>query len=213
MDGTLVDSERYWMAAEAELVTEYGGEWTTEDGIDMVGRALEYSAVSIQNHGVPLSIEEIVVRLSGRVRELMHREVPWRPGSKELLFALRAAGVPTALVTMSRRATADIVLDSIGELAFDAIVTAELVRPKPLPDAYLHAAELLGVAAADCVAIEDSETGLRSATSAGAVVIAVPLHAPVPPELGHVTWPDGALGRGVHDVAEVFHRHRTGGAA
>lgn len=197
------------MAAEAELVTEFGGEWTAADGVQMVGRALESAAAIIQDRGVRLGIEEIVERLSGRVATMMHREVPWRPGSKELLFALRAAGVPTALVTMSRRNTANLVLASIGEPAFDAVVTAELVRPKPLPDPYLHAAALLGVDAADCVAIEDSETGLRSATSAGTVVIAVPLHAPVPEELGHVTWPDGALGRGVHDVAEVFRLHRS----
>jgi len=60
------------------------------------------------------------------------------------------------------------------------VVTGDAVeRGKPYPDPYLKAARLLGVDAADCLAIEDSNTGARSAETAGCVVLCVPNHVPV----------------------------------
>ncbi len=111
----------------------------------------------------------------------MRGAVPWRPGARELLAALREAGVPTALVTMSYRRFVEPVLEQLPAGSFDAVVTGdEVERGKPHPDPYLRAAALLGVPPADCVALEDSPTGAASAEAAGCRVLVVPHHVPVP---------------------------------
>ena len=83
MDGTLVDTEPYWIAEEHELVERYGGTWTAEHAKALVGNDLRVSARYIQEHGdVPISEDEIVeVLLDGVVRRL-REHVPWRPGSR-----------------------------------------------------------------------------------------------------------------------------------
>ena len=101
MDGTLVDTEPYWLRAEAELVRSFGGVWTDEDGLQLVGAGLWDSAAVFQRAGVELTADEIVQHLTGRVREQIVTDgAPWRPGARELLRDIRDAGVPTALVTM-----------------------------------------------------------------------------------------------------------------
>ncbi|GAA4971615.1 hypothetical protein GCM10023225_11650 [Kineococcus glutinatus] len=106
--------------------------------------------------------------------------MPWRPGARERLAGLRAAGVPTALVTMSYRSLAQEVVQLLPG-AFDVLVPGdEVARGKPAPDPYLRAAELLGVDPRECVALEDSATGVRSAEAAGCRTVAVPHLVPVP---------------------------------
>jgi HAD superfamily hydrolase (TIGR01509 family) len=120
------------------------------------------------------------------VRALRHG-VPWRPGARELLEALGRAGVPCALVTMSYRQLVDAVLAQLPARTFGAVVTGDQVsHGKPDPEAYQLAAQLLGVPAQRCIAIEDSPTGVASASAAGAQVIAVPHTVPIAPADGLV---------------------------
>jgi HAD superfamily hydrolase (TIGR01509 family) len=190
MDGTLVDTEPYWMAAEIELVESYGGTWTDEHSKALVGNDLLVSARYIREHGdVPLEPDEIVGRLLDGVIARMHDHVPWRPGARRLLDELRATAVPCALVTMSWQSLARTFLDEVPQGTFAVVVTGdEVTRGKPYADPYLHAARLLGVDPADALAIEDSPTGVASATAAGVPVLAVP----------HIVAVDEAPGRVVH---------------
>jgi HAD superfamily hydrolase (TIGR01509 family) len=182
MDGTLVDTEPYWLQAESDLVHGAGGVWSAEDGLQLVGSGLERSALILQSRGVTLGVEEIVRTLTERVREQIADAVPWRAGARELLRELKDAGIPTALVTMSRRAMALEVAGSLGFVGFDVVIAGDdVVNAKPHPEPYLTAAAQLGVDIADCVALEDSEPGVASAVAAGARVFAVPLHIPIPP--------------------------------
>ena len=204
MDGTLVDTERYWMAAEEELVESFGGRWTHEDALGLVGSGLWEAAQVFQAAGVDLDADAIVARLTARVREqLVDHGVPWRPGARELLEALREASVPTALVTMSVRSMADDVVNAIPFDAFDAIVTGDSVEhAKPHPEPYLVAADALGVDIRDCIAIEDSPAGLTSAWSAGAVTIGVPNMLALDQAPADVLWQTLA-GKSVSDVSDV----------
>lgn len=196
MDGTLVDTEPYWIAEEHLLVERYGGTWTAEHAKALVGNDLLVSACYIKEHGdVPLDPQQIVeVLLDGVVRRLQ-ASVPWRPGALELLGALRAAGVPCALVTMSWTALAETFLAAAPQGSFDVVVTGDRVeRGKPHPDPYAQAATRLGVAPGSCVAVEDSQTGVASAEAAGVPTLAVPNVVPVP----------AAPGRSrAHSLAEV----------
>ena len=93
-----------------------------------------------------------------------------------LLTALRQRGVRTAVASSSRRAWIQKVLARLGlEDQFDAAAAGdEVPRAKPAPDVYLLAARRLGTAPETCVALEDSQNGVRSAKAAGMVCIAVP---------------------------------------
>jgi len=183
MDGTLVDTEPYWMAAEWTLIEAHGGTWSDEHQENLVGNALIASAEYIREHGgIDLPPEEIVERLLDEVVRSATAEMPWRPGARELLANLKAAGIPTALVTMSYTRLAQTMIELLPADTFTTVVTGDQVSDgKPHPEAYLTAAERLGVKPAGCVAIEDSPTGIASAEAAGCVVVAVPHHVPVEP--------------------------------
>lgn len=204
MDGTLVDTEPYWLDAEADLVASYGGTWTSQDGLTLVGSGLWHSASVLRARGVDLSDDEIIQRLTDRVLEQVQEHVPWRPGARELLAELKQAGIPTALVTMSIRRMAEHIVSTIEFDAFDHIVAGdEVTHSKPHPEPYLRGARLIGVAAADCIAIEDSTTGLASAVASGAVSIGVPMHSPLEHGLGYTVWPT-LEGRSVADLSELL---------
>src|SRR5688500_15978930 len=167
MDGTLVDTEPYWMAAETPLIESFGGTWSHEQALSLVGLGLEDSARILQGTGVRMSVDGIIDHLTDEVmRQLATTGVPFRPGARELLASLRASGVKTGLVTMSMRRMATTVVDLIDFDAFDVIIAGDdATRPKPFPDPYLQACEALGVTPEQAVAIEDSPNGLRSAVA------------------------------------------------
>jgi len=209
MDGTLVDTEPYWQAAELELVTSFGGTWTEEDSVELVGSGLWHSARILQSHGVDLSEDEIIDRMTTRVMEQVAEQVPWRPGSRELLAELFELGIPCALVTMSVRRMALDIVAAVGFDAFAAVIAGDdVTHSKPHPEPYLLGAAALGVDASDCVAIEDSAPGIASAVAAGTVVIGVPLHVAVPSDSTFESW-ETVEGRTAQHVFELFHARRT----
>ncbi|GAA1348556.1 HAD family phosphatase [Falsarthrobacter nasiphocae] len=209
MDGTIIDSEPYWMTAERELVERFGLTWTSEDAIQLVGQALPTSAAILQRHGIDLSVREIIDTLTRRVVEQCAAGVPWRPGARELLAEARELGIPCALVTMSEGPFAEVVLAQMPAGAFQAVVTGDRVaQGKPAPDAYelgfLELSETApGLAKDECVAIEDSWPGYCSATSAGLTTVAVPLHAALPEGEVRIEW-DGLEGRTCADLGRAL---------
>ncbi len=214
MDGTIVDTEPYWMRAEHELVGEHGGTWSEAQGMQLVGSGLVQSAKILQQAGVALEVDEIINTLTDRVMEQITEGVPWRPGARELIAELGAAGIPIALVTMSIRRMALQVATAVGEGVFAVVVAGDDVEhPKPHPQPYLVAAERLGVEIGNCVAIEDSEFGLVSAVASGAATIGVPLHLTLHEGPTHELWPTLA-GRTVADLSAALerHHHRATGA-
>lgn len=205
MDGTLVDTEPYWIAAETEIIESFGGSWTHEEALELVGSGLWRSAQIMQTKGVALTEVEIIDKLTERVLEqLVEFGIPWRPGARELLMELREAGIPTALVTMSVSIMAHHVADRLGFVGFDAVVSGDdVANSKPHPEAYLRGAQLLGVDITRCVAFEDSPPGVTSAHSAGAFVIGVPFIVDITDSPADVLWPT-LDGRTVADISDVF---------
>jgi HAD superfamily hydrolase (TIGR01509 family) len=191
MDGTIIDSEPYWLASEQALAAEHNGVWTVDDGLDVIGMSLEKSSQVLKDRAnVPLETSEIVDRLTNDVQSKLAKVVPWRPGAKELLLDLRKNNVKTALVTMALSRMAKQVVDAIPFDAFDVIVAGDNVtRGKPHPEAYEKAATLLGFDTKDCIAFEDSITGLTSAEAAGTYAIGIPNIIEIPAKEGRVIWP------------------------
>ena len=205
MDGTLVDSEPYWLLSEKNLAAEHSKDWTEQDGLDLVGMSLYDSSKIIKSKlDSELHPDEIMHNLTDSVVSHLQREIPWRPGALELLSELKKKGVKTALVTMSLRRMALAVADSVGFEAFDVVVAGDDVRNgKPHPEPYLKAAELLGVKPQDCIAFEDSITGLRSAEAAGTRAVGVENIVPIPPAEGRIVWRTLA-GVKVSDLRRLF---------
>jgi len=177
MDGTLVDSEKVWTIALDELATEYGGALSPKARHDMIGTSMAESMAIL--HG---DLDQqwrdphvSVAILEARVKQLFSSHLVWRPGARELLAEVRSAGIPTALVTATRRHLVEVALETLGPNNFDVVVCGDDVPvTKPDPTPYLAAARALGVSIDECVAIEDSPTGVASAVAAGAYVVAVP---------------------------------------
>jgi HAD superfamily hydrolase (TIGR01509 family) len=176
MDGTIVDTEPYWFAAEHALVAEHGDRWSDEDALALVGSELMAAAAVLQERGgVRMEARAIVEHLVADVSARVAQEIPWRPGARELLAGAVAAGVPCALVTMSWAPVTTALIGALPAGTFSAVVTGDVVtRGKPHPEPYLTAARLLGVDPARCLALEDSVPGVTSALAAGVPTIGVP---------------------------------------
>ena len=209
MDGTIVDTEPYWIAAERALVEEYGGTWSHGQAMQLVGQSLTFSAGLLQEAGVKLEIRDIIDTLTGSVVSSVQRQVPWRPGARELLEELHIAGVRCALVTMSEGPLARQVVASLPRQYFEVLVTGDTVaQGKPHPEAYLTAVEWLQEADPDlalhhCVALEDSVPGVSAAVASGVATVAIPHIVPLPEDKRYTLW-DSLAGRTVADLESLL---------
>ncbi|MCF3130695.1 HAD-IA family hydrolase [Streptomyces olivochromogenes] len=186
MDGTLVDTERLWWEAVEQVAGRPLGE---ADQPEVLGRPVEHTAAWLAAAD-GRDGDDLAAELHREFADRVRTGIVPRPGALDLLDALARAGIPTALVTASPRAVADVVLDALGPERFAVSVTADdTSRTKPAPDPYLAACRALGVEPVRCVAVEDTETGVASAEAAGCAVLAVPSLAPI----------DSAPGRTVRD--------------
>ncbi|MFM6962683.1 MAG: HAD family hydrolase [Micrococcales bacterium] len=210
MDGTLIDSEHYWMEAENDLAKISGASWTEQDGLNLVGMSL-YDSSEILKEKLRLSLDndEIISRLTDTVVKRLGNTIPWRPGALELLTNLRERGIKTALVTMSMRRNALAVSQNVGFDAFDVVIAGDdVTHGKPHPEPYLKAADALGVDITHCVAFEDSLTGLTSAERSGAVAIGVPNVVEIPAKPDRIIWPT-LVGITPEDLIRLVTEKRT----
>ncbi len=214
MDGTLVDTEPYWFSAERDLVEGFGGTWPEHHAKAIVGLDLMDAAAYIQEHaGVPLGRREIVDRMLDGVIARLARRIPWRPGARELLADLNAAGVPCALVTMSWRRFVDPIIAALPDHTFTAVITGDIVpegEGKPHPTPYVMGAEECGFAPEECLAIEDSPTGVASARAAGCPVLGIPNVRSIREGPGVTVMPS-LEGLGVDDLPAVVTAARSAG--
>lgn len=193
MDGTLVDSEKLWDVAMHALYDRLGGTLTASVRAATVGGSAE-GVMRIVFDDLGLDPDPAVMAatadwLHDYTGDLFEQGLQWCDGARELLEALANDGVPMALVTNTRRLLTERALNTIGRRYFSAVVCGdEVTSGKPAPDPYELAAELLGEAPDDCLAIEDSVTGTASAESAGCPVLVVPNDVDVPrgPRRRHV---------------------------
>jgi HAD superfamily hydrolase (TIGR01509 family) len=186
MDGTLVDTEPLWLVTEQVVMARLGGPWTEADQRHCLGISLERVASYMVERASARLAPSVVAAMLLDEMEARLRSTPlaWQPGARELLVECRVREMPTALVSASWNRLIDVVAAKIHAdirtKAFDAVIAGDDVEAsKPHPEPYLKAAALVGHAPADCLAIEDSPTGVRSAATAGCGVVAVPHMAEV----------------------------------
>lgn len=199
MDGTLVQTEEFWGEAMSELAARLGGRMSDEARAQTIGSTMRHSMQVLHaDLGLVPTEEQLQVDarwVEDRTGELMAGGIRWQPGARELLVAVRAAGLAAALVTTTPRHLAEIVLRSIREdLGYDpfdlTVCGDEVAARKPDPAPYLQAMVALAVDADECVIIEDSAAGIASGLAAGVAVLGVPTMQVVDPAPG-LTLRDG----------------------
>jgi HAD superfamily hydrolase (TIGR01509 family) len=208
MDGVLFDTETQYEKAALAAAREVGIDMTSAFFRGTVGSPWPVVRQQLLDHyGPDLAVDELS-EISRRIfRELCETQEILKPGVLELLDLLDELGLPRAVATSSARPTVERHLQRHGLLdRFGGIAAhGDYDRHKPHPDPFLKAAALLGVAPRDCLALEDSHHGVRSASSAGMMTVMVPDLLPATDEICalclHVV-PD------LHDVRRLINDSR-----
>ena len=175
LDGVLIDSERLYYRAYSAVLAEfgvsvtpqvYGREWISS------GMGPEYA---VRTFGLPIPPEEVRARKNPIYSRLLRDEVALMPGAREALERL-SAHCPLVLATNSRDDDVAMVLERFGLRPYfrDVVTRGRYARPKPAPDAFVTAAQALGLPNARCVVIEDAWKGVKAAHDAGSPIIGVP---------------------------------------
>lgn len=178
MDGVLIDTEKWLNKYWCQAAREAGFDMTSEHALAIRSLAGKYAAPYLQEIFGP-SFSYWTIR--DRRKELMKEHIAQhgidkKHGVDEILDYLRANGIRTAVATATDPVRAKAYLSQIGIYdKFDKVICATMVENgKPKPDIYLYACEQLGEKPEDCIAIEDSPNGVKSASSAGLRTIMVP---------------------------------------
>jgi len=198
LDGTLLDREPLVMQGILRACAAAGLDLTTEEASCALGRAWQdvHASLDVEHRlGWTLHdfIDEVFVHAEAIAAEGGGPRV--LPGARELVLAIRDAGIPVALVTGSRHSEVTPALEQLDLVGvFDELVAADdYENGKPSPEPYLLGAHRLGVRPQDCVAFEDSWVGVTSALAAGCAVVAAdaanfPEGHPARQDLDHASW-------------------------
>ncbi|NLF63833.1 MAG: HAD family phosphatase [Chloroflexi bacterium] len=200
VDGLMVDSEPLSRQAWDEVLRDY--DCSMDDLVyhRIVGQRTRDSARIVRDaYSLPLTADDLAAAKTARWEMIWRRGLPPMPGLMALHEELAARGVPWAVATSSPHLYAEAVLQQLGLAPTRGAVAAgdEVPHGKPAPDIYLLAAERLGIAPEQCLALEDSVPGARAAQAAGMCVVVVPNG--VPPE--RLEFADYVF-RSLSDVAE-----------
>lgn len=177
LDGTLVDSEPNYYAAQRALLAEHGVDYTWAENEQFVGISTQESlAIWKGRYGIDVPVGELLPELDRRYLELARADTHVFPEMRKFVERLHGAGVPMAVASGSSRAAIDAILSGTG---LDALLTTvvsadEVAHGKPAPDVFLAASALLGADPADCVVLEDAAPGATAAHAAGMRCIAIP---------------------------------------
>jgi HAD superfamily hydrolase (TIGR01509 family) len=173
-DGLLLDTEVLWTRAEIVLFERRGATFTIEHKRDLIGSSGPVAEAKVERMlGLPGEGPALMAELHELVMEEARNGVEPMPGALALLAAIT---VPVGVASNSPRSFVERTLDVSGlRDRFGCVLSADdVAHPKPAPDLYIELARGLGADPAQCVALEDSPTGVAAARAAGAFVIGVP---------------------------------------
>jgi sugar-phosphatase len=182
MDGVLIDSEPLWRIAETRAMNAIGVPMVEEDGFLTMGLRTD-EVVEFWYARYPWSEPsktEVEGAIVGNVIALIEERGQSLPGAVDAVRGMRAAGYRVGLASSSAMEIIEAVLRKIGlRDAFDILQSAEHeTYGKPHPAVYIECARALGIAPANCLAVEDSPAGVLAAKAAKMTCISIP-----PPEL------------------------------
>jgi len=183
MDGLMLDTEPIYKLSWQRTCEEFGFQLTDAEYEPYIGRPTPDCEIELADHfGPSFPIEEFKTRWPLLWKAMAEQHgIAWRPGLERLLDLLESRDIPRAVATSSDAEYTDFTLRRAGlNGRFRMVVTRDQVaRGKPAPDLYIEAARRLQQNPAHCLALEDSDAGALSATTAGMRVICIPdLKAP-----------------------------------
>jgi len=189
MDGLILDTEKLLVKYWCQAANEAGFPMQREHALNIRSLARKFAIPYLQGEfGEDFDYVSIRARRMELMSQALERDgLQLKKGIRELLEYLKQSGIPSAVATATDYERAKAYLTRVGIFdSFDKIVCATMVESgKPAPDIYLYAAEQLGLPPRECMALEDSPNGVRSAAAAGCVTVMVP----------DLTQPDEELGR------------------
>ena len=192
LDGTLVDTEHLHEASTNEVLRALGHQLSPVEFSRYIGWSERPFWESLRERfGIDLSVAELARRRSAVLVKLLDSPMQPLPGVRGLLALLDRHGLPRAVASSSLRLQIATTLRSAGlDRAITTYVSGydDVRNGKPAPDAYLEAARRIAVDPRQCVAVEDSATGVASAKAAGAFVVAVPCASHPDQRLGAADW-------------------------
>lgn len=196
MDGLLLDTEKLLVRFWVQAANEAGFPMKREHALAIRSLHRKFAVPFLRGL---FGAEFDYVRIRSRRMELMNAYLAENPlelkrGAKELLGFLNESGIPAAIATATDLERTKDYLTRVGIFGcFDRIVCATMVEEgKPKPDIYLYAAKELGFAPGECMALEDSPNGVRSAAAAGCVTVMVPDLTPPDEELSRLIYAKAA---------------------
>jgi HAD superfamily hydrolase (TIGR01509 family) len=199
MDGLMVDSEPLSQQAWDDYLRPFGHQLSEETVQSIIGFRSDISTPIIKEmFNLPESVPQIIVNRAAIYSQIRANGVPTMPGLHELHTAIARRHIPWAVATSSPRSHALEILQQLGLQDRCLAIAAgdEVVHGKPAPDIYLLAAERLGIAPQNCLALEDSGPGSKAAVAAGMVTIAIPNAQTKTADFSHVHHRYSSL----HDV-------------
>lgn len=178
MDGLLLDTEKLLVRFWVQAANEAGYPMTREHALSLRSLHRSFAVPYLREQfGESFDYKSVRTRRMELMSEYLSREpLELKSGAKELLSYLNEAGIPAAVCTATDYERAENYLSRADIFGyFDKIVCATMVeRGKPAPDVYLYAVRELGLSPVECMALEDSPNGIRSAAAAGCVTVMVP---------------------------------------
>ncbi len=195
MDGTLIDTESLYMAEWVRAADLQGFELTEALWHQMLGRpTIDCLALMQKTFGETFKAEAHTAEWRPRLAQKLKNHVPVMPGVVTLLEDLKESGKALAVATSATRKSAEAYLSTAGLKDYFAhiITRDDVTEGKPHPEPFQKAAAALNVVPERCLALEDTEAGIRSAHGAGTVPIMIP----------SLKQPTGAIAALCHLVCE-----------
>jgi HAD superfamily hydrolase (TIGR01509 family) len=190
MDGTLVDSEVVWDEAETELFAARGLDYNYDVRQKVIGLRLdEFFERLIVLYGMNETVPNLMADLIERMLVKIPTLVKPKKGALALIEWTAAQGIPYCIASSSPLKIIEATVQAQGwsEL-IPRLYTADSVsKGKPAPDVYLYAAEQLGLDPSECLALEDSPNGARSAVAANMTCYVVPDFHSTPDKFAEIT--------------------------
>lgn len=192
MDGTLIDTEKYYRVFWPKALATFGYTMTDEQALSMRSLGRPFAPVRLKEmFGEELDYYAVRNLRKDMMEEHLDRVgLELKPGVLECLQTLREKGVTIAIATATDMERTEKYLAKLGiREYFDRLISATMVKEgKPSPDIYLYACEQLGEKPENCIAVEDSPNGVLSAYRAGCKVVLVPDQTPADAEIGQYLY-------------------------
>lgn len=211
MDGVILDSEKLYVRFWCEAGQFYGFPFERKHALGIRSMARPFAIERLQGwFGDSFDYDTVRNKRIGLMNAYVEKHgIEAKPDAEKLLSYLKEKGIAVALATATPKDRAEEYLRRVGLLQyFDEVVSARMVKNgKPAPDIYLFAAEKLGLKPEECMALEDSQNGIRSANTAGCKTVMVPdLDGPT----GEIMPLLYDVADGLWDVVRILNRGASG---